>query len=219
MAAAAEVGAETASTTKTKTPWEQHFTHMKKTRDYTSLDEGFVRFAALHPLFEEAATQKEALTLFLQDRQHAGSEGEEASELLLSVHHHMLSTPQTAGNTTPTTTTTVTPQIPLESFHDKPRAFHRAMFEFRCGWTSLADQMRRVEILGQQGGQGGEGGQGGASILKNSTMVVDMSDLQASHTLRVLVLFCVGILGVSSSSFLVLPSLSTLVHLCWPSDN
>jgi len=37
--------------------WEQHYKHMKKNRDYTSLDKGYIRFCVMHPLFEEPEVQ------------------------------------------------------------------------------------------------------------------------------------------------------------------
>jgi hypothetical protein len=37
---------------------------MKKHRDYTSLDVGFIHFLTLHPLFEEPSVQLSCLNLF-----------------------------------------------------------------------------------------------------------------------------------------------------------
>lgn len=38
--------------------WVQHQKHMKRTRDYSSLGKGFVRFCNYHPLFEDPVAQK-----------------------------------------------------------------------------------------------------------------------------------------------------------------
>lgn len=37
--------------------WVQHQKHMKRTRDYSSLDRGFVRLCTLHPIFEDPKAQ------------------------------------------------------------------------------------------------------------------------------------------------------------------
>ncbi|GMH62209.1 hypothetical protein TL16_g03429 [Triparma laevis f. inornata] len=99
---------------KDESLWEQHYSWMKQKRDYTSLSTGFVKYATLHPLFEEPAVQKEGLELFR--KRHPGSGVSDAD------------VEGCVGKK-------------LEDIVGLPDFFHSAFCEWRFGWTEFAEQV------------------------------------------------------------------------------
>jgi hypothetical protein len=103
--------------------WEQHYGWMKKNRDYTSLSTGFVKFATLHPLFEEPKVQREGLELYRERHPDCGVTDADIDRCVGSK---------------------------LEDIAGLPDFFHKAFCEWRFGWTEFSAQ---VECLGRNIGR------------------------------------------------------------------
>ncbi|GMI12908.1 hypothetical protein TrVE_jg13560 [Triparma verrucosa] len=110
---------------KDESLWEQHYSWMKQKRDYTSLSTGFVKYATLHPLFEEPTVQKEGLELFRKRHPVSGISDADVEFCL--------------GKK-------------LEDIAGLPDFFHSAFCEWRFGWTEFAEQ---VECLKRNMGKPG----------------------------------------------------------------
>jgi hypothetical protein len=99
------------------TPWEQHYSWMKQTRDFRSLDLGFLHFCGLHPLFEEPTPQR----IIWETYAAAHSSTDAAAE-----------TERWVGTK-------------IEHFGELPDWMHHAMFEWRFGWTCFKSQQALLQ--------------------------------------------------------------------------
>ena len=97
--------------------WEQHYLWMKKHRDYTSLDVGFIHFSTLHPLFEEPSVQLSCLNLFASFNPELDITKKDILECI---------------------------GTKLEDFNSLPSFFHQAFSEWRFGWIEFVEQINNL---------------------------------------------------------------------------
>ena len=105
------------------TAWEQHYSWMKNTRNFSSLDQGYVNFCGLHPLFEEVAVQRNIWGTYAKQFPTAVPGGVEGAAAEIKRWEGMR----------------------LENFDRLPDWIQNAMYLWRFGWLCFTAQMEQLK--------------------------------------------------------------------------